>query len=464
VQSLTRVFTVQVPRKLSLVFPSADTEREFQRRFGQDALPRYRMVVPLVILMWAGFGVLDHRVFNAHRLEQARILRFAIVTPLLFAVFSLSFMGQQRFSRYWQWSLAFGYSAILASMVYLTSMGDLSKHTHGATAICLVLVGGYTLVMMRFVYAVIISGVATVATAFVFAQRFNTQQMVMDTMDTGMVWLLMANIIGGVACYELEKYRRYKFIQELVIEKERERAEALLSNTLPASIIERLKAGETRPVDAYASVTVLFADLVGFTKAASKMSPRQLVDRLDDLFSEFDELAERQGLQRIKTIGDEYMVVAGAPDIRDDHASAAAALALAMLGAVQSRREQSRDAFDVRIGLHTGPVVAGIIGAHRLHYDVWGDTVNIASRMQSQGLAGRIQVSAAMHKLLAGGFDLDPRGELQIKGRGPMDTYLLRGQRVQQIDPTGGFRDYERAESSKVEHTDVDAIDDRLEL
>ncbi len=461
-ESLTRAFTVQIPRPLSLVFPSRETEREFQNRFARDALPRYRVVIPLVIFMWAFFGVLDHRVFSADKLDFARVLRYAVILPILLAAFAFAFTSRELFAKHWQRVLAIGYGSMMLGMLVLTQMGDPREHNHGATAISLVMMGGYTLVMLRFVYALAISAAASVAAGILFSTRFNYEKMVWDTMDTGMVWILMANVIGGVACYELEKFRRYKFIQELVIEKERERAEALLSNTLPAAIIERLKAGEVRPVDAYSEVTVVFADLVGFTKAAASLSPRQLVDRLDDLFSEFDGIADHYGLEKIKTIGDEYMIVAGVPDFREDHAATAASLALDMLATVKMRQEHSSDAFEVRIGMHTGPVVAGIIGERQLHYDVWGDTVNIASRMQSHGVPGQIQVSDTTQRRLSEAFNLEPRGELDLKGRGTMKTYLLTGRRVPQIDPTGGYRDYIDAEQSNPDHTDVDGHAGRL--
>lgn len=438
---------------MSLRFPSQALEAEFQARFARDALPRYRAVMPIITLMWVAFGLFDSRIFSGEQLDEARIVRYLIILPVLLGSLAFSWAARQVFARYWQWVVATGYAAMMAGMIYLTTLVEPSRHSQGPTAISLVLVGGYTLVMLRFVFAVVVSAVASVVASVLFALRFQEARLMLDTMDTGMVWILMANMIGMLACYELEKFRRYKFVQELTIEKERQRAEALLSNTLPARVIERLKAGETRPVDAYQNVTVVFADLVGFTKAASLLPPHVLVDRLDDLFTEFDHLAERHGLEKIKTIGDEYMVVVGVPDSRDDHAVVAARFALDVLDAVTQRRQRARDSFDVRIGIHSGPVVAGVIGVHRLHYDVWGDTVNIASRMQSHGIPGAIQISASTQQLLGEEFDTERRGTVEIKGKGPMTTYILRGQRVAQVSDAMPS-DFD-VEDSDVEHTDV---------
>ncbi len=202
------------------------------------------------------------------------------------------------------------------------------------------------------------------------------------------------------------------------------RSEELLHNAIPSSIALRLKRGEKRIADAHADTTVLFSDIVGFTPWAQRTDPDRVVEMLDDLFTRFDTLADACGVEKIKTIGDSYMAVAGAPDPRPDHAVIALQMAMRMLEVVATWRDQHRVELQVRIGLASGPIVAGVIGHRRILFDVWGDTVNAASRMESSGLAGRIQVTHATHTLTRDRYSFEKR-EVQVKGLGAMTTYLL---------------------------------------
>ena len=202
------------------------------------------------------------------------------------------------------------------------------------------------------------------------------------------------------------------------------RADELLTNAIPLSIATRLKRGEERIADAYPETTVLFADLAGFTPWARRTDPDRIVSALDALFSLFDELAAEYGVEKIKTIGDEYMAVAGAPEPRADHAAAAANLGLAMLRTMDEAREPLLLPLELRIGLASGPVVGGVIGQRRLLFDLWGDTANTASRMQSSGVPGRIQVAPSTWERLRTAFTFEER-QVEIKGIGAMTTYLL---------------------------------------
>jgi len=213
------------------------------------------------------------------------------------------------------------------------------------------------------------------------------------------------------------------YLQEL--EAERTKSERLLLNVLPSAIADRLKQGEGAIVDSFGEVTVLFADLVGFTPLSAKLPPTQVVRLLDEVFSTFDGLATQHGLEKIKTIGDAYMAVAGLPFPRADHAERAAALALDMLDALRTFNLQHHTALAMRIGLSTGPVIAGIIGRNKFSYDLWGDTVNTASRMESHGLPGRIQVAPPTYDRLCHRYRFEDRGRIEIRGKGPMTTYLL---------------------------------------
>jgi adenylate cyclase len=208
-------------------------------------------------------------------------------------------------------------------------------------------------------------------------------------------------------------------------ERERARSEALLLNILPAPIAARLKDGPATIVDSFDGVTVLFADLVGFTALSARIPTTELIVMLNEVFSDFDALAERHGLEKIKTIGDAYMVVGGLPTPRADHADAIAAMALEMRDAIQRRPAVGGHKLDIRIGIHSGAVVAGVIGTRKLSYDLWGDTVNTASRMESHGEPGQIQVSDTTRALLSPTFVLKDRGVVSIKGKGDMRTWFL---------------------------------------
>jgi class 3 adenylate cyclase/HAMP domain-containing protein len=224
-------------------------------------------------------------------------------------------------------------------------------------------------------------------------------------------------------------------LEELVQQRTKElsaekaTSERLLLNVLPGPIADRLKHGESVIVDRFDAVSVLFADIVGFTSLSQKTSPEALVTMLNELFSMFDKLAEQHGLEKIKTIGDAYMVVAGIPQPVADHATALAHMALDMQRGIEDYAKQAGTPLSIRIGIHTGSVVAGVIGTKKFIYDLWGDTVNTASRMESTGLPGRIQVSESTAQLLKEQFELDERGPIEVKGKGTMTTYLLVRQR-----------------------------------
>jgi guanylate cyclase len=208
---------------------------------------------------------------------------------------------------------------------------------------------------------------------------------------------------------------------------EQDRSERLLLSILPKPVAERLKTGPSSTAEAHPAVTVLFVDIVDFTRLSTGLSPEALVAWLNDLFSAFDALCERHGLEKIKTIGDAYMAVAGVPAPRSDHAVAAAELALAIQQEVARRRAPDGTELHVRIGMHSGPVVAGVIGTSKFIYDLWGDTVNIASRMESHGVPDAIQVTEATHDLLRDRYTFSRSRLVEVKGKGPMATCLLLG-------------------------------------
>ena len=229
----------------------------------------------------------------------------------------------------------------------------------------------------------------------------------------------------GISVFFHDITTRKKMESEL--RKERNKTENLLLNLLPEPIAERLKEEPGVIADKFEKATILFADLVNFTQISTTMSATKLVYLLNEIFSSFDELTEKHGLEKIKTIGDAYMVAGGIPIARPDHAEASAEMALDMLVAIDELNVKLEATFDLRIGINSGPVVAGVIGTKKFIYDLWGNAVNTASRMESHGVPGRIQVSFYTYELLRDKYEFEERGLIDIKGQGEMRTYFLTG-------------------------------------
>jgi PAS domain S-box-containing protein len=213
------------------------------------------------------------------------------------------------------------------------------------------------------------------------------------------------------------------------LRRQRTRAERLLLNILPQPIAERLKQKPVVVADMLPDVTILFADLVNFTQLVAHMPPQELVQMLNRIFSEFDHLAERYAVEKVKTIGDAYMVAGGAPLPAPGHADAIANMALSMQSIMGQFQPDTKQPLQLRIGINTGPVVAGVIGTRKFTYDLWGNTVNIASRMESQGVPGRIQITEATYRRLQKNYDIEYRGRIMIKGQGETPTYWLLGRK-----------------------------------
>ncbi|NML73049.1 adenylate/guanylate cyclase domain-containing protein [Rhizobium sp. S-51] len=218
---------------------------------------------------------------------------------------------------------------------------------------------------------------------------------------------------------------------EVALEREYRFSEKLLENILPRAVATRLKHRDSVLLaDHIEAATILFADIVNFTPRAAKWTPGEVVTFLSRVFHRFDELAVAHGLEKIKTIGDAYMVAGGLPEPRRDHAEAVAAMALDILDSCRKISEECGETVEVRIGLDSGPVVAGVIGINKILYDVWGDTVNTAARMESHGVAGRIQVADCLKHALEDRFDFELRGEIEVKGKGSMRVWFLTGRKL----------------------------------
>lgn len=255
-------------------------------------------------------------------------------------------------------------------------------------------------------------------------------------MNTSLLFLYMFWVcfVCDLSVYLYERLQRSEFrsrrqmevaYQQLAIEQEQ--SERLLLNILPQSIAHRLKQSSGTLAEHFSEASVLFADIVGFTELSTKIPPTEMVELLNKIFSLFDQLAEKHDLEKIKTIGDAYMVVSGLPMPRQDHALAIADMALDMQQELAKFNVENNQNFQIRIGINTGPVVAGVIGLKKFIYDLWGDTVNIASRMESHGIPGSIQVTCETYELLKNHYNFVERGIIHVKGRGDMKTYFLKG-------------------------------------
>ena len=264
-----------------------------------------------------------------------------------------------------------------------------------------------------------------VATEFLVGERaligdISEQFLMMETYFNTTGVLFCALSMGGVG------YLTIKTAEENLF-RENERSESLLRNILPVPIAERLKSTPGSIAESYSDATILFVDIVGFTKLSESIAPEALIDLLNSVFSEIDDLTDKYDLEKIKTIGDAYMVVSGAPKRRVDHAEAMAAMSLDMKEKLAKLNWPGQRALDFRIGIHSGPVIAGVIGKKKFSYDLWGDSVNTAARMESHGVSGEIQVSARVQAVLKDKFLFVERGAVDLKGKGEVFTYLLKG-------------------------------------
>lgn len=400
---------------LSFVDPSQ--ERAFLDDFAVDVRGFYRVAMAAIVLLWSASVGFD---LQADVRDRAPLfaIRFGAVTPVLVAALTVGFLSPARFRRWWRRAANVAYAAVQAGVVGLVvySPGEMSQLVVGGFLLTVLIGASLDLTRAVAVVAIAVAGAVAMIVAMAMSPHVSTRALLIDVL-----WIAIAVIGAALVAVRLERGRRQRFIDRGLLERERERTETLLANLLPTPIAERLKEGPRVIADRLDDITVLFADLKGYTVLSTRETPDRMVERLDRVFSTFDELARRHGLEKIKTIGDAYMAVAGAPAPRVDHATAAAHMAVAMIAALR----ELEPALELRIGLASGPAVAGVIGRSKYSYDVWGETVNLASRMESHGVAGRIQVSERTRTLLGDAVAVESRGTIDVKGLGPVPTFLI---------------------------------------
>lgn len=406
---------------LTLRFPN-ELERVFFDDYFQKSLGQVRFALLLAIFFYVISTILDEWVYPDIRIKLL-FLRYAIVCPLLIAAFLFTF--SRLFKRFMQPTLSLVILAIVLSFASL-ALTTPGRHFLDEPGLIVVILYVYTAIKLMFIYATTV-GWTIVAAYNTFASLVIHPSLAVLVEDN--FHLITANMLGMFANYLMEYYIRRDYFQDRLLAEEREKVERLLLNILPQPIAERLKDKQTLIADHFAEVTILFADIVEFTELSARISPPELVDLLNQIFSMFDQLAEQHGLEKIKTIGDAYMVVGGLPTPRSDHVEAVAEMALDMQQAITQFNQQRNQSLSLRIGINTGSVVAGVIGLKKFIYDLWGDAVNTASRMESHGLASRIQVSQVTYEQLQDKYLFEERGLIQVKGKGEMFTYLLTGRK-----------------------------------
>ncbi|MGH8958445.1 MAG: adenylate/guanylate cyclase domain-containing protein [Acidimicrobiia bacterium] len=404
---------------LSLSFLDAGLERAYQREEGNAGLAGYRVITGATLVLWAIAAVL-----LPLGTEISPALSYTVGG--LMALLGGICLAASR------WTTTMNRQHFLASLLTTANglvillLADAGKVLEGYAvgAIMLVFVFGFVS-RTRFIYAAIRTLVIAVGLGIAIAIYDGPGSLLIDA------FIFLAAAVGSLLGLRvLERNRRQVWLQHLIIAEqmvalgaEQAESERLLLNVLPVSVSTRLRSGENPIADTFPSVTVLFADLVGFTPMAAKMSATEVITMLSAVFTHLDDLVSERQLEKIKTIGDAYMAVGGLPEPLAGHAERVIDLGLAMLECTKPGGRFSD--LGLRVGIHSGPVAGGVIGTRRFAYDVWGDTVNLASRLQETGVTGRIHVSGETMAQAGRSFRFEPRGSIELRGHGAMDTYLV---------------------------------------
>jgi len=404
-----------------LRFANAGLEGDFQAQYFRDNLGYVRTALVLGIATWAFFAFSSAPPIGQEGYLAIHLVGIGVTSLSLLLTFVPGY------ARWWQVAIVV---FVLVSAALAESHRVVTRHPAdwtGVVALMMVLVFAFALFRLQYRYAAL-GGILAIACYSAI------RGLVQVPGDIGLlepdVDLLAFATVGTAAAFALERFARMLFLRERDLDRERERGDMLLRNILPVGIIDRLKIrqpgfDDDRIAERYPEATVLFADLVGFTERAARTDPDELIATLDEVFNRWDELADRFGLEKIKTIGDAYMAVAGVPNVRTDHVEAAADMALGIRDTVSQLRWPSGAPISVRIGVATGPVIAGVIGHRKFAYDIWGDTVNAASRLESIAAPGSIQVSEAVYDRLSTNYAFSAPYMVDLKGKGATQVRSL---------------------------------------
>jgi adenylate cyclase len=417
-----------------LKFPAV-VERQFQKFYRLGAVKVIRPVLAGFLLGFMAFGISDHwgmPVSKAH----FWMVRYGLICPFYAVALYLSYQPQWYRRLHRVVALVFLVGGLgVASIGWIVGPTEPSYLTYAQGLVFVIL--GVQLCRIPFWWATCVGWLVTAVYGLtaVFWQLnvYGTPNLV--SIAGSLFFLGFINLSGMVMGYTGEYSARLDFLHRRSLAQERRRSERLLKNMLPYSIARQLKRQHQAIAQEYENVTIVFADIVGFTPLSERLSASELVGMLDELFSQFDRLVEAQGLEKIKTIGDCYMAAAGVPKPMKDHAVASVRLGIRMLRCVERFSREHGYELQLRIGIHSGDVVAGVIGRKRYSYDLWGDTVNTASRMESHGTPGRIQVTRETYALIKSDYVCDCMGEIEVKGKGGMEVWQV----VRSMAPSSGF-------------------------
>jgi class 3 adenylate cyclase len=415
-----------------LRFPE-DIEAQFREDYHVNTISTTRFAIVLGIFLYSIFGILD--IYAAPISKNTLwFIRYVIVSP--FFVFLLTVSYNEHYQKYIQPLVCSG--VVVAGWGVIAGI-SIAREVEFASrfyfsGLLLVSMWAYGLSRLPFRYAVLANLIILVG----YEYNNIVLQGQLET-ETGTVifilhnfFFLGANVIGMFTSYYLERYSRYDFIQKYTIQAERDQADRVLYNVLPETIAERLKQNQETIAEEFHSASVLFADIVNFTPISARFAPDKVFNLLNDLFSRFDELVEKYGVEKIQVAGDAYMVAAGVPNPRPDHATVLAQLALDMLDCVKNLELlEGKHPIEIRIGLNTGSLMAGVIGRKKYYYALWGDMVNMASRMQSHGTSGKIQITREMYELVKDDFVCESIGKINVKGKGPMEAWHLLAKKAE---------------------------------
>lgn len=415
-----------------LRFPE-EIEEKFRDDYHANTVSTTRLALVLGLFLYSVFGILDIYAIPISR-NTVWFIRYGIVAPIIIAALAASYTDLLQKHVQTLMGIAVVVSGIgIVIMIAITREAEFGSKFY-FTGLILTSMWAYGLSRLRFWNAILANLV--IMAGYEFASIVMKQLL---TTETGIViftmhnfFFLGSNVIGMFTSYALERYTRRDFIQKYTIQAQRDQADKLLYNVLPERIAEKLKQSHETIAEEFNAASVLFADIVNFTPISARFGPREVVDMLNELFSSFDELVDKYGVEKIQVAGDGYMVAAGVPTPRPDHAIVLAHLALDMLECVSSAELLAgRQPIEIRIGLNSGSLLGGVIGRKKYFYALWGDTVNTASRMESHGSRGKIQITRATYELVKDYFECEYIGVIPVKGKGEMDVWHLMARKQQ---------------------------------
>lgn len=413
-----------------LRFPD-EIEEQFREDYQVNTISTTRLALVLGLVLFSLFGILDIYAVPISK-NTVWFIRYVIVAPVILFTLIASYYDYFRDHLQTLAGIVVAVSGLgIVIMISISREAEFGNRFY-FTGLILISMWAYGLLRLRFWFAI----VANLAIMAGYEYASIVMKQLLES-ETGIViftmhnfFFLGGNIIGMFASYALERYSRRDFLQKYSIQAQRDQADKLLYNVLPERIAEKLKQSNETIAEEFSSASVLFADIVNFTPISEHFAPHEVVDMLDELFSNFDELVDKYGVEKIQVAGDGYMVAAGVPTPRPDHATVLAQLALDMIDC--ARQQQflgGKQPIEIRVGLNSGSLLGGVIGRKKYYYALWGDTVNTASRMESHGSSGKIQITRATYELVKDEFECEYKGPISVKGKGKMDAWYLIGKK-----------------------------------